>query len=341
MKRLWYFFVKAFIRLGFTFFYKDVRREGLDNLVKNQPILFVANHQNALIDPLLIGAYTPRVLHFLTRADVFNKPLIKLLLASVNMMPIYRIRDGRSSLSKNQEIFDKCHSIFSKDGSVLIFPEGNHNILRRIRPLSKGFTRIVSGTLDKHPELDLYIQPIGINYSDHKRYGSRVSIYYGQALRAKDHIGGTNDKDELLNLKDVVSEALKNLTTHIDDLNNYQKINVHFVPSDFLNPEKVNRAIRTGRFSDSQPPEKSKWNLIQKLVRANSFLVLILWNRFKPGISEPEFVATFKFVFAILITPVCYLLQALLLGWIFGAIAGWTYFFVSVLAAYTVSKTAD
>ena len=109
MKKLWYLFVKIYMRAGFAFYFKKILISGKENIPRNKAILFVANHQNALIDPLLIGATTPRELNFLTRADVFNKPLVKRLLSTVNMLPIYRIRDGITSLSRNEEVFEKCY----------------------------------------------------------------------------------------------------------------------------------------------------------------------------------------------------------------------------------------
>jgi len=150
MKKIWYLFVKLYVRLGFAFYFKKIMISGLENIPKDKAILFVANHQNALIDPILIASIMPRELNFLTRADVFNKPLIKALLSTVNMMPIYRIKDGRTGLSKNEEVFEKCHKILNNNGTILIFPEGNHNIQRRLRILSKGFINI-SGRKSQYP----------------------------------------------------------------------------------------------------------------------------------------------------------------------------------------------
>ena len=111
MKKIWYLFVKFYMRLGFAFYFKRIQVSGVQNIPKKKAVLFVANHQNALVDPLLIGALTPRELNFLTRADVFDKPFIRMLLSTVNMLPIYRIKDGRNNLSKNEEVFEKCHEI--------------------------------------------------------------------------------------------------------------------------------------------------------------------------------------------------------------------------------------
>ena len=98
------------------------------------------------------------------------------------MLPVYRIRDGKDSIAKNQEIFEACYEIFAKGESVLIFPEGNHGLPRRVRPLSKGFTRIAYGFLDKYPDRALYIVPIGLNYTNILRPFRDVSLYYGKAF---------------------------------------------------------------------------------------------------------------------------------------------------------------
>ena len=123
MKKLWYLFVKFYIRTGFAFYFKRVLVSGKENVPKGKAILFVANHQNALIDPLLIGSVSPRELNFLTRADVFNKRLVRWLLSTVNMLPIYRIKDGINSLSRNEEVFEKCYKM--ERNSLLWSPPTN------------------------------------------------------------------------------------------------------------------------------------------------------------------------------------------------------------------------
>ena len=194
MKKIWYLFVKYYMRLGFAFYFKKILISGADQVPRNKAILFVSNHQNALIDPLLIGAVSPRELNFLTRADVFNKPLIKALLSSVNMLPIYRIKDGITGLSRNEEVFQKCYKILNNKGTVLIFPEGNHNIQRRLRVLSKGFTRIILGALEANPDLEIVVVPIGINYTNAKKFASSVHLVFGEAIPVHDE-----HKDNALN----------------------------------------------------------------------------------------------------------------------------------------------
>ena len=340
MKLIWYLLVKIYTRIGFAFFYKKVEIHGLENVPKNTAVLFVANHQNALIDPLLLGAFLPRQLYFLTRADVFGRPVIRALLSSVNMLPIYRIRDGRDSLSKNEEVFQKCFQILNNKGTVLIFPEGNHNIQRRVRHLSKGFTRIVFGALDQYGDHELMVVPVGINYSNARNYASSVSLHIGEAIRANDYYQREQHTVSGAALTKSVRESLKKLITHIEDEENYDYLESCFGEEEFLDPQRVNSKLEQPELLEPIAKETStEFNLLQPLVRANSLFPLLIWKYIKPKINEEEFIATYKFSVGVTAFPAFYAAQASVLGLIYGSSVGWTYFGLSLLIVYLLTKS--
>ncbi|MGI9542947.1 MAG: 1-acyl-sn-glycerol-3-phosphate acyltransferase, partial [Cyclobacteriaceae bacterium] len=119
----WYFFVRACVWLGLRFYFKKLVIKGIENIPTKGPIVFTANHQNAFLDALILATTTMRFTHYLVRADVFKSAWARWLLSTLNMMPVYRIRDGRSALDLNAEIFEKCNTILSKGEALLIFPE--------------------------------------------------------------------------------------------------------------------------------------------------------------------------------------------------------------------------
>lgn len=340
MKKIWYLFVKYYIRLGFAFYFKKILISGTENIPKNKAVLFVSNHQNALIDPLLIGAITPRELNFLTRADVFNKPLITALLSSVNMMPIYRIKDGRAGLSKNEEVFQKCYKILNKNGTVLIFPEGNHNIQRRLRILSKGFTRIILGTIENNPDQEIVVLPIGINYTNAKKFASSVHIVYGQPISVhNDHnengLNGASSK-----LKNEVSEAMKKLITNIENIEDHDKIAAVFKEEEFLYPSKVNeKLIGMDHASEEIIGEDSQFHFLRPLVLVNSFVPILVWKNFYPKIVEEEFIATWRFTIGITLVPICYFIQAGIIAYFFDDLTGYIYLALSFLLVYLFVKS--
>lgn len=340
MKLIWYLFVKLYTRTGFAFFYKKVQVSGIKNVPKNTAVLFVANHQNALIDPLLLGAFLPRQIHFLTRADVFGKPLVRMLLNSVNMLPIYRIRDGRDSLSKNEEVFQKCFKILNSKGTVLIFPEGSHNIQRRVRNISKGFTRIVFGALDQYGDHELMVLPVGINYTNARKYASSVSLHIGEPIRANDYYQREKHTVSSAALKEEVRDRLKNLTTHIEDQEKHDHLESCFQEEEFLDPQKVNRKLEQPELLKTVDQDNSTdFNLLLPLVKVNSFFPLLIWNRIKTRIKEEEFIATYKFSVGVTAFPLFYILQAWILAAFFGSGVGWAYFGFSLLSVWLLTKS--
>jgi 1-acyl-sn-glycerol-3-phosphate acyltransferase len=328
------------MQLGFAFYYKNIRLNGKENIPKNKAVLFVSNHQNALIDPLLIAVTNSKETHFLTQAVVFKNPIVKRILFSVNMIPVYRIRDGLNSVSKNEEIFEYCYQLLNKKQGVLIFSEGSHNKQRRVRVLNKGFTRIVFGALEQYPNLEIDIIPIGINYSNHKQYASNVSIYYGKPISANNYWEKFDQAESAKALKNEVSDQMKKLTTHIEDSSKHDEIVKCFNADEFLFPEKVNKKLEDQ--SNLKPIEISSekpFNLLTPIVKFNSIIPLQIWKYVYSKIKEDEYIATFKFATGIIVFPVFYFLQFWLVSVFIGSSTAYTYLVLSFLSVYLLTKT--
>ena len=152
------------MRAALYCYFGRIRTVGLDGIPKKGPLLFLPNHQNALLDALLIAVKCGRKPYFLTRSDVFSNALFRSLFSFFHMMPVYRLRDGRQTLTKNEEIFQRCSQLLCKGEAVVIFPEANHHLDRRVRPLSKGYTRILFQALELCKDLEILILPVGVNY---------------------------------------------------------------------------------------------------------------------------------------------------------------------------------
>ena len=88
------------------FYFKRIHVHNVENVPKDKPVLLLANHQNALLDALLIATKCGRFSYFLTRAAVFKKSFIGKILKSLQMLPVYRVRDGWSTISNNNAIFE-------------------------------------------------------------------------------------------------------------------------------------------------------------------------------------------------------------------------------------------
>lgn len=291
-----------------------------ENVSKKEPILFLSNHQNALLDPLLIANSNTRFLYFLTRAGVFNNNAISKLLKSLNMLPVYRIRDGWNTITNNNAVFKACTELLNNDEAICVFPEGNHNLKRTVRPLSKGFTRIIFEAFDKFPDLNIKIIPVGLSYINAEMYGDSVSLIYGKPIDSK-IFNLENRNEAVIKLKNQVFNELTKLTVHIPSENYNESLKkLETLNVDFLNPESVNKCIETNfKIYKVSPFEKLLIkNIFKNLLIVLLFLPYLIWKFFiQPKIKEKEFTATFRFTVAITLVPVFILLIMFFLSILF------------------------
>jgi len=340
IRKIWYESVRLFIKLSLHFYTKQIKVYGKNNIPKKGAVLFAINHPNALMDPLFVTSNSKRENHYLVRADVFKKPLIRKALASLNLMPIYRIRDGRKELSNNQEVFEKCFDILAREEILIIFPQGGHSRDRNIKPLSKGFTRIVFGALERNPTLDITVIPVGVTYQNSSSFPSKVSIHFGELINSRE-ILRKNEKPKAINiLKNEVRNQLENLTVHIPDDENYtatlKKLNQANV--DFTNIDVVNKMIADNNFPKAV---KKPINLLKPLfyiIILNSIFPLIIWKKVSKNIAEIEFIDTMKYAVNVISFPIFYTLQALIIGFFFGWNIAVLYWFLSILLVFAYTK---
>jgi 1-acyl-sn-glycerol-3-phosphate acyltransferase len=348
IKKIWYESVKLFLKISLKFYAKEIKVYGKENIPKKGAILFAINHPNALMDPLFVTSQNPRENHFLVRADVFKKPLVKKALASLNLMPIYRIRDGIQQLSNNEDVFEKCFDILKNKETLFIFPQGSHSRDRNIKPLSKGFTRIVFGALEKYPDLEIAVIPVGITYQNSSSYPSKVSVKYGKAINSNS-ILKENVKAKAINiLKEEVSNQLKKLTVHIPDDENYKSIlnQLNDANVDYTDVDKVNKMIAENNFPK---PIKKPINFLKPLfyiILLNSIFPYLIWKKIGKNIQEIEFVDTMKYGINVLSFPFFYALQAIVISFFRGGKIAGIYFLASILLVllytkFSVTNTED
>lgn len=318
MKFIWLYSVRLYLSVGMFFYFRKIKIYGIKNVPKNKPVLLLSNHQNALLDALLIATKCGRFSYFLTRAAVFKKPLVSKILMSLQMLPVYRIRDGWSSISNNNAIFETCSTLLNTNEAVVIFPEGNHNLKRTVRPLSKGFTRIVFSTLEKYPETDLQLIPVGLNFKHAEKFPDSTAIFFGKPLCAKDFIS-ENRNDDVVKLKARIQSEISKLTTHIPS-DNYDDTltKLNQLQVDFLNPKAVNNCMANS-FENCKTNWKPKLKGIRlffkSLLILNILLPYLIWKfMLQPKIDEIEFTSTFRFTIAITLVPFYLLILGILLA---------------------------
>jgi 1-acyl-sn-glycerol-3-phosphate acyltransferase len=328
IKQFLIFLFRIYLTAATRFYFHKIEIHGRENLKSAKPILFAANHQNAFMDGVLVAIDNFYPVNIFIRADVFKKNWARVLLRFIRLMPVYRIRDGWDSLGKNQEQFNDSVKLFLNNEAIMLFPEGNHGSKRKLRTLSRGFTRIPFEALKQYPHLNLHIVPVGINYSDFHAFNSRVSIHYGKPIPASQYFVEPLAQQATA-LKEKVSADLKELITHVESDERYDEIYAKLIDTnpDFSNPHETNERIRKiekGEMVSVSPVQGKSWaELIALPFKPFSFLInypiILGWRKFKKKIKDPVFITSLRFGYGISVVQLYYLsimgVSSIWIGW--------------------------
>ena len=161
----------------------------MDNIPVNQPLILAPNHQNALMDAMVLVCTTEFQNVFLARADIFKGKLMVRFLTYLNIMPIYRIRDGIDNVKRNDEVFEKTRQVLrNRFNPLVMYPEGNHGNRRRLRQLVKGLFRIAFiGQEDYGDRPGVKIVPVGIDYGHYQKFGTTLFVNIGKPLEVSEY----------------------------------------------------------------------------------------------------------------------------------------------------------
>lgn len=207
-RKMIYYLVRPVARYVLSYYYRNIDVSGLENIPPDAPVILAANHPTGFIEPCILACFQPRTLRFLARGSVFVNTFYNKLLAAVNILPVFRLEDGGyERLKENFSTFDACFRALSQQQAIMIMAEGRCIHEKALRPLRKGTARIALGALDQDPTLkEVYIVPVGINFTHADEVRSTVMIRCGQPILASTYL-----KEYRLG----EASAIKNLTEHL------------------------------------------------------------------------------------------------------------------------------
>ncbi len=320
IKGIIYRLVKTLANISLRFFYRGIDIEGKENIPNDGPIIYAVNHQNAFLDAVIVGALSPIPTYFMTRSDVF-KPPFDWFLDALKMMPIYRIRDGYKSLSKNDAIFETCSKILFDKQALLIFPEGNHGLEYYLRPLTKGISRI-SLQSQVATELSIKIIPVGLNYFDHFNSGHKLIIKYGEPILVKDSLPLYEEHKHrgLRQFTEIVSAGMQKTLVISQDSETYPEQKKIFQRKhEGLSFEELRHNLDNHKYHGTE----KRYPLLATIGKLFSIpnLPPILLTQFiiKKKVSQKIFIGSIKIAALILLFPIWFLL-CFIMCWFFGGL---------------------
>ncbi|MGQ8336411.1 1-acyl-sn-glycerol-3-phosphate acyltransferase [Sunxiuqinia sp. A32] len=222
---LGYAVLKVVVQFAMWLSHRKITVIGKKNIPYGSPIIFAPNHQNALMDPLAILCTNKTQPVWLARADIFNSKFVVSILKFLKILPIYRIRDGKDNLGKNEDIFDTAIKVLENNKAVGLFPEAAHSGRRHMLAHKKAVPRIAFLAEAKHNfNLNLKVLPVGVYYSHYWHFNRSILINYGEPIKLSDYKKEyeENDYKAALTLRQDIVSNLQKLILDIPSKNHYE-----------------------------------------------------------------------------------------------------------------------
>lgn len=183
-----YSIVKPCAKIALSVYFRKMYISHQERIPQGKPVVLASNHPTAFIEPCILGCWQDEPLHFLARGDLYmKKPFVRKLYEWFHIVPVFRLDDmGYGGLKNNYDSFGRCFEVLKQNKQVMILAEGRTKHEKRLRPLMKGTARIVFGTLEKYPDLDIHVVPVGVNFTNPDKFRSEVRIDYGEPIRVQD-----------------------------------------------------------------------------------------------------------------------------------------------------------
>jgi len=215
-----YFILKILSKLTLKSFFRRIRIVGKENIPENVPVIFIANHPSAFMDPIIVASTVKQPVYFIAAGEYVGKGVKGYMFRKwLHMIPVFRPSTRPEEVHKNKDMFNHCFDHLSSGRSLLIFPEGVSKTERKIKPFKTGVARIARGAeLLNAKKLHLHIVPVGLNYSNPHQFRSDVFVNIGKAICVSDYISENpeNEFTEVEQLTKLAEDRLHETVLHID-----------------------------------------------------------------------------------------------------------------------------
>lgn len=218
-----YAVLRQMARLALRWYYSEIDIVGVERVPLDVPLLVVANHPNAVVDPMLVASTLPRRLTFTGKATLFENPVLRAFLRAVGMVPLRRASDERARRNaggtpdprRNADAFRAVIEALAARRAVLIFPEGKSHDDPAIAPLKTGTARMALQARDAGVR-DIAILPIGFVFEDKARPRTRILVEVGEPLGVDEWSQGRAELVDALTAE--IDSRLRALTMNYDTM---------------------------------------------------------------------------------------------------------------------------
>jgi 1-acyl-sn-glycerol-3-phosphate acyltransferase len=178
---------------------------GRENLDFEGPAILASNHIS-LLDPPIVGSFTPFEIHFMAKAELFRNPLFGNMIKALNSFPVKRGMIDRNAL-------EIAEGLLKSGERVLLFPEGTR---QKSGVLAKGRPGAAKIAVD----CQVPILPLCIANSNHLRKlvfsRKHLKLCYGKLIDTKNFQPQLPEKDRIRSLSEKVMLEIRKLQEFLE-----------------------------------------------------------------------------------------------------------------------------
>ncbi len=170
-------------------YFREIERVGEPPGRDTRGRVFVSNHHNALIDPILVLTDAACEISPIAKSTLWNIPGLRWLLDRAGAVPIVRRKDSPDKdASANDAIFDKIAAHLADGGNILIFPEGTSHSEPQLAPLRTGAARMVAAAARRGGQTPTF-QAVALEFDARDDFRSRCLVLWGPVRELPDGDG--------------------------------------------------------------------------------------------------------------------------------------------------------
>ena len=233
-------------------YFREIERLGEAPASDTRGRVFVSNHGNALIDPVLVMTDAPCEIAPVAKSTLWSVPGLRWLLDRAGAVPIVRRKDTPDKdASANAAVFDRIADHLAGGGNLLIFPEGTSHSEPKLAPLKSGAARMLQAAAARGGVPPTF-QAVALEFDAPSDFRSRCLVLWGP-VRAFADVPGAGEAQ--------VRNAMAQMEADLKDL---------LVEGE--TPQERQRITRVAELlaTDARDPSMSGWSSLGRQVELAS-----------------------------------------------------------------------
>jgi len=181
------------------YFFVKVKVKNLDKLPQEGPLLLACNHLS-IWDPIVLGVYLPRKLHFMAKEELFKIFLVGNVVRRIGTFPVRRGAADRNAIRE-------AVRILKKSKVLCMFPEGTRSKTGDLLDFQAGVTLIAQKS-------NAPIIPVGLkgtNKISFFSFKTKVHLNIGEPIYLEQLIEGKLSSGQLEQITKLLQNKVKDL----------------------------------------------------------------------------------------------------------------------------------